>query len=272
VIFTELRKTGEIEYAGNGRLVLQGRPLAIFRWIDSQFESMAVSAGAKVIQVPALIERDVLTRAGFFEAFGDVAVRVGNTDGEQHLFSPALCYHAYAALADRFVEGPVMLTTVGRCSRDEGTAAESRTRLGEFTMREVIFIGADQWVRDERHRWTSRVSAFAGSLGLSSELAVATDPFFVDAARGQKLMQQLKELKVELRMAIHDEPSVAVASMNLHESFFGLRFGLRAKNGSIASSACVAFGIERWTLAMIAQLGVDHAIQIATSQCSTTNT
>lgn len=279
----EAVRPGEMEVVGHGRLILRGRPLAIFRWIDSQFESMAVGAGATVIEVPVLIKRDVLARAGFFEAFGDIAVRPGgNGGGEQHLLSPALCYHAYASLADRSIDTPVRLTTVGKCYRNEnreiGENRETRrrssspispnslcsfTRLNEFTMREIIFLGADQWIRDERSRWMSRVSAFAASLGLASDLVVATDSFFLGAERGKKLLQQVKELKFELRMPIGDESAVAVASMNLHETFFGSRFELRSKDGSRASSCCVAFGIERWTLAMIAQLGIDRAVEIA---------
>src|SRR5688572_19273351 len=109
-----LLETREIQHAGNGRLMLQGRPLTVLQSIDSQFESMALGAGATVIQVPAVIEREVLTRAGFFEAFGEIAARV-DRDDEQSLRSPALCYHAYASLADRVIDPAVLLTTVGRC-------------------------------------------------------------------------------------------------------------------------------------------------------------
>ena len=263
--------TPEIHDVGAGRLCLEGRPWAIFRWIDAELEAMAVRDGASPIQVPALIDREVLDRAGFFDAFGEMATRVAANGGaREYVLSPALCYHAYASLANRQLDAPIMLTTVGRCYRRE--AKPSPTRLWEFTMREVIFIGTADWVADERARWLRRVSRFAQRIGLTSRVELATDPFFVAAARGKKLIQQLKELKYELQMRINtDEAEVAVASMNLHETFFGSRFGLTLPDGSPAWSACVAFGLERWTLAMIAQLGVERATEIVAT-CSTTNT
>ena len=39
--------------------------------------------------------------------------------------------------------------------------------------------------------------------------------------------------------------------------FFGEAFGIRLPDGSAAASACVAFGIERWTLAFLAAHGTD---------------
>jgi len=51
------------------------------------------------------------------------------------------------------------------------------------------------------------------------------------------------------------DDSVAAASFNPHERFFGEAFDIRLADGSPAASACVAFGIERWLLAFLAAHG-----------------
>jgi seryl-tRNA synthetase len=47
--------------------------------------------------------------------------------------------------------------------------------------------------------------------------------------------------------------TIAVASFNYHEDHFGRAFGITLRDGSHAHTACVAFGIERWELALRAQ-------------------
>jgi seryl-tRNA synthetase len=256
----DLRRAGDIEHV-TGRLRLRGQALALFRWIDSQFEAMAVTAGAQILQAPTRINRDVLERAGYFEAFGEGASSTNTTASHnRELPLPAVCYHAYDRFADCRLETPLLLTSVGTCHRNESTSSSSITRLSEFTMREVIFIGAPKWVMEERRRWADSVVSLAAIWGLVGSVAIATDPFFLPAARGRQLMQQLKELKYELRLDVDsDHTGIAVASMNLHETFFGSRFGLTMANGELCASGCVAFGLERWTLALIGQLGLTRA-------------
>jgi seryl-tRNA synthetase len=71
-------------------------------------------------------------------------------------------------------------------------------------------------------------------------------------------MQQAGALKHELQMAVDAAGrSIAVASFNHHRDFFGTRFAISAPDGSPAHSGCVAFGLERWVLAVFAQHGTD---------------
>ena len=111
-------------------------------------------------------------------------------------------------------------------------------------MREIVFAGEPDWVADQRCEWMKRIEAFAKSLGLPARLELATDPFFGGEARGKRLLQQLKELKYELRVG-----TMAIASFNLHETHFTRRFDIALANGGVAHTGCVAFGLERWALA-----------------------
>jgi seryl-tRNA synthetase len=256
----ELLETGELRDCGDGRLIVSGRPLAILQGLDARLERLSAEHGASLTSIPTVIARDTLDRAGYFEAFGDAAAAV-HGDGPDRFLTPALCYHIYPLLAGRRVDRGQVLGCAGRCFRNERIRAPSLARLWEFTMREVVFVGPPEWVEAERRWWIDAVETLSTALGLSARIEVATDPFFTGAGRGRALIQQIKELKLELRMdvGVGGVPE-AVSSFNLHETFFGARFGVTMADDTPAWSGCVAFGLERWLLALVSQLGIDAAL------------
>lgn len=271
--------------AADGRLALIGTAAALCRWFDGKFRAAALANGAVECHFPSSIARQTLTRAGYFESFPDGATTIGAGPHTDFFLSPAVCYHAYALLADQALECPVVLTASQTCFREVDRAApaasaitepqtsepanqrtreftdERVTRLWEFTMREVIFVGPAEWVAAHCRRWTEWTHALSRELELSGAIEPATDAFFGDFSRGQRLIQQLKHLKDELRLTIGSR-SVAAASFNLHETFFGSRFDLRLPDGSAAHSGCAAFGLERWALALLAQRGERAALDV----------
>jgi hypothetical protein len=130
-----------------------------------------------------------------------------------------------------------------------------------FSMRELVCIGTEADCKTFRDRGSRAASALAGRLGLACTIEPAEDPFFAPTARGRALIQRLKELKLELRLDIGDGDSVAAASFNLHDQYFGERFDIRLRDGSPAFTACVAFGLERWLLAaMVADSSDVHSL------------
>ena len=50
---------------------------------------------------------------------------------------------------------------------------------------------------------------------------------------------------------------VTSAAFNNHEAFFGDAFDISLADGAPAVSACIAFGIERWMLAILMAHGTD---------------
>jgi hypothetical protein len=217
---------------------------------DQVFHQMAIATGAREILYPERLRASVLEKAEYFESFSETAVPAGTGT----FFQPAVCYQVYEELAGQCVDKPLTWTSVGRCRRNEKSCDDAR--LSEFTMREVVLVGSAPWVEAQRRSWSVRVLEFAGEIGLEAGLEVATDPFFIsERIRGKKLLQQLKELKLELLAGVGDGRRTALASFNLHETFFGRRFQISLSDGSPAASACVAFGLERWSLAATRQLG-----------------
>jgi seryl-tRNA synthetase len=247
------------EWAPSGSdAVLGPRMLALVDWLDSKFVELAIKARAHALPVPSLIEHSILERAGYFESFPGSTVE----QSEGGCVPPAVCYHCYAKLAATSLQEPDAWTCIARCRRNEDNKEPGRLRA--FTMREIVFVGSAAWVRERRQEWMDRILAFAQSLRLAVQLDVATDSFFAGGeARGRKLLQQMKELKFELRAQMDAEGMpLAISSFNLHETFFSRRFGFRLEDGRDAYSGCVAFGLERWALALAVTLGANEAFRL----------
>lgn len=241
-----------------GDTVLGHRMLALVYWVDSKFVELAIQAGAQELPVTSLIECSILERAGYFEAFPGSTV--GQSDGG--CIPPAVCYHCYAKLAATSLREPGVWTCIASCRRNE--PKEEPGRLQTFTMREIVSVGPAAWVRERRQEWMDRILAFARSLSLTVQLEAATDSFFAGGeARGRKLLQQIKELKFELRAQMDGKgTSLAISSFNLHETFFSRRFGFRLADDTDAHSGCIAFGLERWALALALTLGPEQAFRL----------
>jgi seryl-tRNA synthetase len=239
----------------DGRLSLRGTAAVLCRWFDGRFLQMATDAGAEEYRFGPAIARETLAQASYFEGFPEGATSIiDEGNGRAYCLSPAVCYHAYEQFAGQRFDRPVTITAEAPCFREADRPPGGPGRLWEFTMREVVFVGASAWVAACRDEWMSRIHDFAASLGLDGSLEPATDPFFGAKGRGKRLMQQVKGLKYELRL-VAGRDSLAVASFNLHETFFGQRFAMTLAGGTDAHSACVAFGLERWVLAFLEQRG-----------------
>jgi seryl-tRNA synthetase len=239
----------------DGRLSLRGTAAGLCRWFGGQLLQIATDAGAEECRFGSAITRETLARAGYFEAFPDGATSITSEEnGRGYCLSPAVCYHAYEQFAGRRFDRPMTITAESPCFREADRKAGGDGRLWEFTMREVVFVGVSEWVAARRADWMTRISEFAASIGLDGSLEPATDLFFGSTGRGKRLLQQVKGLKYELRLTA-GQGSLPVASFNLHETFFGQRFGMTLEGGADAHSACVAFGLERWVLVFLEQHG-----------------
>lgn len=245
-----LQQSGEIAVTPDGQLRLAGQAHALFLWLDRQFERLTLDAGATPATASPSIARATLDRGGYLDSFSNMAVPADDADT---FLAPAACYHVYASLAGQCLRQPQKLTIVTTCARQEIRSIEDVARLTRFRMREVVMVGEAAWVAAERDEWMSRIAAFADAIGLAVACEAATDTFFAAAGRGRRLIQQLKELKYELRVEAGAVGRIAAASFNLHEDFFAKRFDMMLPGGHHASSGCIAFGIERWTLACLAQ-------------------
>ena len=70
--------------------------------------------------------------------------------------------------------------------------------------------------------------------------------------------QKEQELKYELVVPVASPDKLtAVTSSNYHLDHFGHEFNIRTPDGNEAHTACVGFGLERITLALLKKHGFD---------------
>ena len=282
-VISILRERDELWETAPGLVGLRGRARSIIERIAGSLADIAHEETGGEWSVPSGISFETLERAQYFASFpqwltaashlssnDDVLERIATSDSPASAakgamerpdaaLSPAVCYHTYEALAGQCVTSPTLMTAEGVCWRHEGDRLSPLERGWAFRMREIVCIGSDYYVEAFRQRWMTRAMDFAFSLGLEPEISIASDPFFAPTARGKAALQQIKALKHELLVRFPDGRSMAIASFNNHERFFGKAFDISLVGRTTAASACVAFGIERWLLALLAARGVDAA-------------
>ncbi len=253
----ELRQQGDIRLDGEGGLRFQGAAARLYRWLDDEVERIALASGAAPFDGLDTIDRDILNTAAYFEAFADGAIPASGS-GTTYV-APAACYQVYPSLQGVRLDAGRTVGVAACCGRNEVRTENDLGRLRRFRMREAVLLGSGAWVSARRDEWMERVAAFATSLGLETTIEPATDTFFGSEGRGRRLMQQLKNLKYELRADAGSAGRLAISSFNLHDAFFTSRFNIGPmSDGSPAVSGCVAFGIDRWTLACLAQHGASQ--------------
>jgi seryl-tRNA synthetase len=242
---------------------------------------------------PAMIKADLLARCGYFEMhpnsvsfvshavedFDELeAFRRANAGKAElvvpghnslalpaYCLNPAACYPSYEALEGRQIaEAGTTLTWRGRVFRYESRNTTGLDRLWEFNVRELVFIGTDEFVINSRTRATEIIVGLCDEWDLDCRIETATDPFFATVYAARAFWQQAMEVKHEIRAKVEEKAdgnarTIAVGSINLHGEFFGSRFDIKAAGGERAASGCVGFGLERLMFALFAQHGLDAA-------------
>lgn len=280
-VIETLRRSGQLWEVSPGLIGLRGDVLHLFRWLDDAIAQLASGASEEAWSPPPAIPFAALARADYFASFPQWLTAAAHLDADPRVLEdvavsedpagaaaaalrpvpsalqPAVCYHVYAALAEQVLDRPHTCSIAGTCWRHEEGCFAPLERGWAFTMREIVCVGDAAAVDALRAQGTTAVMTFAERLGLQARIETATDPFFAPSARGRALLQRIRGLKHELLLPLGDGRLVAAASFNDHADFFGNAFAIRMADGAPAASGCVAFGIERWLLAVLVEHGID---------------
>jgi seryl-tRNA synthetase len=192
------------------------------------------------------------------ESHGDYSGQLAMSDA---VLLPASCYPIYLALEGTAVPSSGRaFHTVGLCYRHEPSPDPARLRC--FRQHEHVIVGDEHVAERYAARWHLRAVEFLRSLGLPADLVVANDPFFGRAGRLMKAQQSGQALKYEVVVPItSEEKPTAVASINRHHDHFGSPFGIGLSDADgPAHTACVGFGMERVTLALLKHHGLDPLV------------
>jgi seryl-tRNA synthetase len=174
------------------------------------------------------------------------------------VLTPAACYPVYPAIAARG-ELPAGGVTV-----DAGGAyvfrhepSEDPARMQMFHQREIVRIGEPEAVEGWRDVWRDRAIELLGELGLEVRFDLASDPFFGRSGRMLAASQREQQLKFEVVTQIAGPEPTAVASFNYHQDHFASAHGIALAGGEQAHTACLGFGLERITIALLSTHGLD---------------
>jgi seryl-tRNA synthetase len=287
-VYEELLERGIASEAGEGQVALGEPVLSLMDHLDARIRTMVIREfGAREFRYPTLIPTAAMSRCGYFASFPQLMMFVsrlhtdvdtyrafieagtGTTELAESLrahsgnvdycLPPTMCFHSYHQIADRPLPSrSVVLTSQGKSFRFESRYRQSLERLWDFTIREIVFLGPRSVVLEQRRQLMEHAFALMDELELGGRCEVANDPFFINPdAAAQVVMQQLMELKYELRLPLSRERDVAVASFNFHERFFTDSFGIRGADGEPAYTACAGFGLERLAYAFLCRHGVE---------------
>jgi len=270
-----------IHWYPNGQTALSGIPLMLASALDRLFQSWAAQYDAKEYQFPPFIPAHELARLDYFRSFPHLVTfpitldpgeanlskfaegEPMNAAGELQLtipspisnvMTPAACYHCYVRHQGETMHAPTYLTTRATCFRRESVYAPLE-RQWSFSMREIVCIGTADEVKAFLKHFQQHIDEFFQQLRLPIEWKAANDPFFNPSHNPKYLAQKLDPVKTEMVFQNH----LAIGSINFHRNYFGEAFGIR-RDGKEAFTGCVAFGIERWLFACLAQFGTEYAL------------
>ncbi|MHB8491916.1 MAG: amino acid--[acyl-carrier-protein] ligase [Solirubrobacteraceae bacterium] len=238
--------------------------------------------GVQRLAFPPLLPRHELERIGYLGNFPHLAGSVFGFDGDDRqaaelaerasahgdwstlqqmsdlVLTPAACYPVYPAVAKRGPLGPSGVTIDAGGAyvfRNEPSGDPARQRM--FHQREIVRIGSPEDVVAWREAWRERALALMSSLGLDACSKVANDPFFGRAGRMLAINQREQSLKFEVQVDIGGAEATAVASFNYHQDFFASLYAIVLETEQEpVHTACLGFGLERITLALLWRHGL----------------
>jgi seryl-tRNA synthetase len=275
-LFRPMGPAGLRASTGRYEAVLQ----ALANWIGGQRP-----AEAEVFRFPPLMSRTQIERSGYLKSFPNLLGCVSCLAGSERdimgivdrqrdgaswtdalapadlVLTPASCYPVYPIAAERGRAPASGWTFEVSCDCFRREPSSDIDRLQSFRMREFVRIGSDEQVNAFRSAWLGKGEEIADTLDLPYTIDTANDPFFGRGAPFLAASQRKQNLKFELLVPIlaNGKPT-ACLSFNYHQDHLAQAWGLELADGSSAHTACVAFGMDRLTLALFVHHGLDVAL------------
>jgi seryl-tRNA synthetase len=276
---------GGVHMAGPGQVMLEGVPLQLFRYFDSALGGLERLWPLQQLLPPTLIPANVLAKCDYFRSFPNTVTFACHLEPEASVISafrarhegrstlddqalhdlsppeaclsPAVCYHVYHRIQGTTLPAEGTAYAVrGKCFRYEASNLSQMTRLWDFTMRELVFVGTQESVLQDRDQCVQLVGEFLDEIGLAAEIRTASDPFYLAPDASSKTYFQLTaETKYEVSAVLPHNQRLAIGSLNYHTDFFGRAFDINVEGAGPAHSSCIGFGLERFVAAFLAQHG-----------------
>ncbi len=260
---------------------LSGRFEGIIEAFERYITLMGKDLNPEVVRFPPVINRATYLSTDHIETFPDLMGSIHSFHGKEKdhirmvqkkqdgedwtadldatdtMMVPAACYPLYPTAANTVLPDNGRLVDLRAfVFRHEPSPDPARMQI--FRQREYVKLGTPEQALSHRNHWLKKAEEMLLSLGLDVKPVVANDPFFGRGGRVMAATQKEQELKYELVAPIaSNEKLTAITSSNYHLDHFGTEFNITTPDGNKAHTACVGFGLERITLALLKKHGFD---------------
>ncbi len=255
---------------------------SIVNGIEQLITQVGQDYGAEVIRFPPAMPKSVMETSGYLNGFphlagtihcfcgddraharllDDLATGKNWTVDQQCIdltLTPAACYPVYPMVAARgqLTSSRHIFDVSSYCFRHEPSLDPARMQM--FRMREFVCLGRPKNVQQFRDDWLEGGQQLIRKLELPFSVDLANDPFFGRGGTFMAKSQREQALKFELLVPIvNDDRPTACLSFNYHMEHFSEIWRLTTDDGAMAHTACVGFGLERLTLALLRRHGFD---------------
>lgn len=250
--------------------------------ISAMVRRWGATLGARRVHLPPVLPRATFAHTNYLESFPDLMGSVhvftgGDAEHKQLLkrvetggdwpallepgavvLASAACHGVYPLCTGTLPEGGRTFDAQSYCFRHEPSSQAAR--MQSFVMHEIVHVGTADSAWDHREEGLARGLRMLEALGLSMQAVPASDPFFGRVGNVLAAGQLEEQLKMEGVTPIPGTDGVtAIMSANSHRDHFGQPFAIETADGQVAHSACVAFGIDRIVVALLAVHGFEPA-------------
>jgi seryl-tRNA synthetase len=206
----------------------------ILEGLERSLTGVSQALRAQLLRCPPVLPRSVV------EKYGPQLAIAPSTD---ITLTPSACYAAFPYLTGKLPAGGRTLDVQSWCYRHEPSL--NPLQLCAFQVREFVYAGAPEQAQQFRAAGAQRAQELLQSLGLSACIVPDTDTGVSKWA-----------LTVPV---VSEERPTSLVSASYHAARFGQLLEISTPEGASAHTACLAFGLERITLALLAQHGLQPA-------------
>lgn len=255
----------------------------VYTAVDAAAVRSMADLDADVLRFPPVEPLAAFERTDYIASFPDLAASISAFTGDDRkhrellaarergerwesflepadlMLAPAVCHPVYGLVSGTVPQQGRYFDIVGDSFRREPSL--DPMRLQAFHMHEFVHIGTPASAKAHRDGRIPVMQDLLGSFGLEIDVVPANDPFFGRVGKILARNQVEQSLKFEFVTPVYGDAGepTAISSANLHEDHFGTSFAIRTEDGEVAHSACLAFGLERITIALFAAHGTDLA-------------
>lgn len=230
-----LRARGELWEVSPGLVGLRGDALQLLRTIEGEIDLIAGAEDTE--DWPAAADDTPHAMLQSLAPAADALV-------------PAASYHCYARHAGTTLARRVAVSARGSHRPHGATRRRPSERQHASTTRELIVIGTTDQTRIFLQRSRAATIRLARSLRLDVRVAEPHAPVW-KADVAERRRHGARGVGWHLLAPVARGREVAIATFTDHGEYFGQAFDITLVSGGYASTACVAFGLERWMVALL---------------------